>query len=79
MSLALSSAERADILRRHDATIRGSLRTKLATIGTIAALAGFFTYQAAQPDPPGLPTLRSFQRAQGAVACEWLAVCLARR
>ncbi len=44
MSLALSTAERADILRRHEAAIRGSLRTKLATIGTIAALAGFFVY-----------------------------------
>lgn len=44
MSLALSTAERADILRRHDAAIRGSLKTKLATIGTITALAGFFIY-----------------------------------
>jgi phosphonate transport system permease protein len=44
MSLALSTAERADILRRHDAAIRGSLKTKLATIGTIAVLAGFFIY-----------------------------------
>ncbi|BCB17962.1 phosphonate ABC transporter, permease protein PhnE [Bosea sp. ANAM02] len=44
MSLALSTAERADILRRHEAAIRGSLSTKLATIGSIAALAGFFLY-----------------------------------
>ncbi|WP_293798385.1 phosphonate ABC transporter, permease protein PhnE [uncultured Bosea sp.] len=44
MSLALSTAERADILKRHEAAIRGSLRTKLATIGTIAALAGLFLY-----------------------------------
>ena len=44
MSLALSTAERADILRRHETTIRGSLRTKLATIGTIAILAGLFIY-----------------------------------
>lgn len=44
MSLALSTAERADILRRHDAAIRGSLKTKLAMIGTIVALAGFFVY-----------------------------------
>ena len=44
MSLALSTAERADILRRHEAAIRGSLKTKLATIGTIVALAGFFAY-----------------------------------
>lgn len=44
MSLALSTAARADILRRHGAAIRGSLRTKLATIGTAAALAGFFAH-----------------------------------
>ncbi|MGX1743875.1 phosphonate ABC transporter, permease protein PhnE [Bosea sp. NPDC055353] len=44
MSLALSTAERADILARHGAAIRGSLRTKLATIGTIAAIAGLFLY-----------------------------------
>ena len=44
MSLALSTTERADILRRHEAAIRGSLKTKLATIGTIAVLAGFFLY-----------------------------------
>lgn len=44
MSLALSTTERADILNRHEAAIRGSLKTKLATIGTIAALAGLFIY-----------------------------------
>lgn len=44
MSLALTTAERADILNRHRAAIRGSLRTKLATIGTVAALAGLFLY-----------------------------------
>lgn len=44
MSLALSTAERADILNRHEAAIRGSLKTKLATIGTIAILAGLFIY-----------------------------------
>ena len=38
----------------------------------VAALAGFFTYHAAQPPPPGLPTLRPFQDAQAAVAREWL-------
>jgi aminoglycoside phosphotransferase (APT) family kinase protein len=39
----------------------------------IAALAGFFTYGALQPPPPGLPTLRPFQAAQGVVTREWLA------
>ncbi|MGO4406721.1 phosphonate ABC transporter, permease protein PhnE [Bosea sp. RAF48] len=44
MSLAFTTAERADILTRHQAAIRGSLKTKLATIGTIVALLGLFLY-----------------------------------
>jgi aminoglycoside phosphotransferase len=39
----------------------------------VAALTGFWIYRARQPDPPGLPTVRAFQRAQGAVALDWLA------
>ncbi|MFD4524638.1 phosphotransferase family protein [Streptomyces sp. NPDC058470] len=39
---------------------------------TLAALAGFFIQQSRQPPPPGLPTLRPFQRAQGDAALEWL-------
>jgi aminoglycoside phosphotransferase (APT) family kinase protein len=38
----------------------------------IAALAGYFTWSALQPPPPGLPTLRAFQDAQGIVARRWL-------
>lgn len=38
----------------------------------VAALAGYFVRQGRRPDPPGLPTLRAFQRAQGRVAVEWL-------
>jgi aminoglycoside phosphotransferase (APT) family kinase protein len=38
----------------------------------VAALAGFFCWHGSRPDPPGLPTLRAFQRAQGAVALDWL-------
>jgi aminoglycoside phosphotransferase (APT) family kinase protein len=37
-----------------------------------AALAGFFLWKGGQPDPPGLPTLRAFQRAQAEVALRWL-------
>lgn len=40
---------------------------------TVAALAGMWTNLARQPDPPGIPTLRAFQRAHGAVALDWLA------
>ena len=39
----------------------------------VAAVAGYFTHSALQPAPPGLPTLREFQAAQGAVARDWLA------
>jgi hypothetical protein len=39
----------------------------------LAAFAGFFTWNALQPPPPGLPTLRAFQAAQGEVARRWLA------
>jgi aminoglycoside phosphotransferase (APT) family kinase protein len=44
-----------------------------AVNAAIAAIAGFFTRQSLQPPPPGLPTLRPFQAAQGAVARQWLA------
>ncbi len=40
----------------------------------IAMMAGYFTFQGLQPDPPGLPTVRAFQRAQGDVAREWIRV-----
>ena len=39
----------------------------------VAAVAGYFTHSALQPTPPGLPTLREFQAAQGRVARDWLA------
>jgi aminoglycoside phosphotransferase (APT) family kinase protein len=38
----------------------------------LAALTGFFVYAGVQPPPPGLPTLREFQRAQGVEALAWL-------
>jgi Phosphotransferase enzyme family len=39
----------------------------------LCAMAGYFTYQALQPPPPGIPTVRAFQAAQGAIARRWLA------
>jgi len=38
----------------------------------VAMMSGYFTYQGMQPDPPGLPTVRAFQRAQGEIARDWL-------
>ncbi len=51
----------------------GRIVNPVAVTAVIAAIAGFFTSQALQPPPPGLPTLRAFQEAQGAVARQWLA------
>jgi hypothetical protein len=39
---------------------------------TLAALAGYFVSHVRRPPPPGLPTLRAFQRAQGEAAVRWL-------
>lgn len=44
MSLALSAAQRSDLLARHGALIAGSLRRKLATGAVIAAIIGLFVY-----------------------------------
>src|SRR4029079_7016735 len=38
----------------------------------VAALAGFFVQRASLPAPPGLPTLREFQYAQGIESLSWL-------
>ena len=38
----------------------------------LAVIAGFFTLGSLLPDPPGLPTLRAFQAAQGTIARRWL-------
>jgi len=41
-------------------------------IPLVAAMAGYFADRGRLPDPPGLPTVRGFQRAQGAVTLAWL-------
>ena len=40
--------------------------------GFLAGMSGYFIDGARQPAPPGLPTLRSFQQAQGEAAIGWL-------
>jgi Ser/Thr protein kinase RdoA (MazF antagonist) len=45
-----------------------------AATSVIAAFTGFLVRQGRQPPPPGLPTVRAFQRAQGVVSLEWLKV-----
>ncbi|WNI25744.1 aminoglycoside phosphotransferase family protein [Streptomyces sp. ITFR-16] len=43
-----------------------------AVTAVLAALAGYFVSHSLLPDPPGLPTVRAFQAAQGAAALDWL-------
>lgn len=43
-----------------------------ALLAVVAALAGFFVRQSLEPPPPGLPTVRAFQRSQAEVALTWL-------
>jgi aminoglycoside phosphotransferase (APT) family kinase protein len=38
----------------------------------LAGLAGFMIHGATQPAPPGIPSLRRFQLAQGQEAVQWL-------
>lgn len=45
----------------------------------LAALAGYFVTHARRPPPPGLPTVRAFQHAQGVAALGWLRTRLAKR
>jgi Ser/Thr protein kinase RdoA (MazF antagonist) len=53
--------------------LAGQRADPAAITAAVAAVAGFFTSRALQPPPPGLPTLRAFQAAQGAAARRWLA------
>jgi hypothetical protein len=43
-----------------------------AVCTVLASLTGFFVYGATQKPPPGLPTLRKFQLAQGVASLAWL-------
>jgi len=38
----------------------------------LAAILGYFTHESLLPQPPGLPTLRAFQRAQADIGRAWL-------
>jgi aminoglycoside phosphotransferase len=50
----------------------GSALDRDALAALVAAFGGFLVSHSLRPSPPGLPTLRPFQGAQGAVALSWL-------
>jgi hypothetical protein len=59
-----------ELLSRHGASGRADPH---AVTVLLAAVTGFFISHSLRPPPPGLPTLRAFQAAQGEVARAWLA------
>lgn len=44
-----------------------------AITAAVVSMAGMFAQRSLQPPPPGLPTLREFQMAQGNVSRQWIA------
>lgn len=60
----------AEVFAAHPAARRAD---PVAVDAFVASLAGYFTRQALLPPPPGLPTVRAFQAAPGAIAREWAA------
>jgi hypothetical protein len=63
----------AELLARSRAG-RNVSRESLAAV--VCAMAGYLTERSLRPSPPGLPTLRQFQAAQGEVSRCWLAALL---
>ncbi len=60
----------AELLARSQ-TGRAAGRAVLTAL--VCGFAGYLTERSLRPPPPGLPTVRAFQAAQGAVARRWLA------
>jgi hypothetical protein len=65
-------------LNDRDADVEGLLARWLPDVpaddvdAVLAGLGAYFADVARRPDPPGLPTVRAFQRAQGATVLRWL-------
>ncbi len=70
-SVAMQGGPAPEVLLRRFTPAAGADPDAIDVV--IAAIAGFFTLGSLLPNPPGLPTLRAFQAAQGAIARTWLA------
>ena len=57
-----------EVISKHSAC--GAAESDAIT-AAVVAIAGYFTRKALLSPPPGLPTIRAFQSAQGLVAREW--------
>jgi aminoglycoside phosphotransferase len=65
----LGGADPEEVLLSRDLTARADPADVTAFL---VGLAGYFVAAGRQPEAPGLPTLRAFQRAQGDVTLAWL-------
>jgi len=70
-SVAMQGGPQPGELLARSAIGRSASPASLAAI--VCALAGYFTQRSLSPPPPGLPTVRAFQAAQGEVTRRWLA------
>ncbi|MCA1824647.1 MAG: phosphotransferase [Mycobacteriales bacterium] len=60
-----------DVLHRYVAA-GGTRPADDALVAMVAAIGGYFVERSVRPAEPGLPTVRAFQTAQGAVCRDWL-------
>ncbi len=70
-SVAMQGGPQPAELLGRSRSARAASREALAAI--VCALAGYFTQRSLGPPPPGLPTVRAFQAAQGELTRRWLA------
>jgi aminoglycoside phosphotransferase (APT) family kinase protein len=73
-SVAMQGGPAPAALLARSRTGREAGREALAAV--VCAMAGYFTERSLRPPPPGLPTVRGFQAAQGEVTRAWLATLL---
>jgi len=71
VNVRLHGGHDVDALLRRIAVDSGADEADLRAV--LAAMAGFFYEYARRPPPPGIPTVREFQRIQGNALIEWLA------
>jgi aminoglycoside phosphotransferase (APT) family kinase protein len=69
-SVAMQGGPQPPDLLAMSAVGRAAERERLLAL--VAAIAGYLCVHALRPPPPGLPTVRAFQAAQGEVALRWL-------
>ena len=64
-------AGRTATQRLHE-QVRLSLVSDRALDAVVCTISGYFVVRALEPPPPGIPTVRVFQAAQGRAAVAWL-------